>query len=83
MTNINYGRKTGRFITTPLDYKKCGKSSNYRAHLRRGQKPCERCRMAESDRGSKKDGMRDYRAEYQARKLTRMNATQSQMELAR
>lgn len=41
-----YGVKHGRFLTTELDWAKCGRMSNYYAHLRRGQKPCTPCQEA-------------------------------------
>lgn len=50
---LRYGKKTGLFIDNekyPLDWAACGTRSNFRAHLRRGQEPCAKCRLAESDR---------------------------------
>lgn len=47
---ILYGHKHGRYIRTELDFAKCGTASNYKAHLRRGQKPCRSCRQAENRR---------------------------------
>lgn len=41
-----YGAKHGRLIVAELDWAKCGTESNYRAHLRRGETPCEACRLA-------------------------------------
>lgn len=46
---IKYGIKHGRFIDNdkyPLDEAACGTLKNYRAHQRRGQKPCRRCEAA-------------------------------------
>lgn len=34
----------------PLDFAKCGTPGNYRAHLRRGEKPCGPCLGAEARR---------------------------------
>jgi hypothetical protein len=50
MTPILYGAKHGRFPAPPLDWAACGKPANYRAHLRRGEKPCGPCRKAEGVR---------------------------------
>ena len=41
-----YGRKHGRYLTTELDWAKCGTPSQYRAHYRRGEQPCRACRDA-------------------------------------
>lgn len=47
---ILYGAKHNRFITTELDFAKCGTPANYRAHLRRGEKACQACLRAEARR---------------------------------
>ena len=41
-----YGRTHNRFVRVPLDWAACGTSANYRAHLKRGETPCEPCRKA-------------------------------------
>ena len=34
----------------PIDWARCGTASQYRAHLRKGETPCEPCRKAERRR---------------------------------
>lgn len=34
----------------PIDFAKCGTPSNYRKHLREGQRPCTSCRQSENRR---------------------------------
>lgn len=44
-----YGETTGIYVDNdkhPLDWAKCGSDSNYAAHRRRGQEPCDPCRKA-------------------------------------
>jgi hypothetical protein len=48
-----YGAKYGRFIDNdvhPMDPARCGTAANVRAHQRRGQKLCRRCRVFEAAR---------------------------------
>ena len=51
--HIVYGNHTGVLIDNdkyPLDWAKCGSRANFKAHIRRGQQPCCKCRLAESSR---------------------------------
>jgi hypothetical protein len=51
--HIIYGPTTGVFIDNdkfPLDWANCGSRANFKAHIRRGQNPCGKCRFAESAR---------------------------------
>lgn len=66
----------------PLDFALCGTSGNYRAHLRRGEKPCRSCRQAESRRQKDKPSQRPSRWArekiYRARRLAERNAMTEQ-----
>lgn len=48
---ITYGPRVERYIDNekyPLDWAKCGTEANFKAHIRRGQKPCVECEKANS-----------------------------------
>jgi hypothetical protein len=47
-TYILYGAKHGRLLHSEIDWAACGTEKNYRAHLRRGQKPCQACTNAQN-----------------------------------
>lgn len=58
-------------VRSTFDFAKCGTPANYRAHLRRGEKPCRSCRQAESRRqrdrrsgGKRKEMRRDREREW-------------------
>lgn len=46
MSNTLYGRKYGLYPSRPIDLAKHGTEAGARAHWRRGEKPCEACRLA-------------------------------------
>lgn len=46
LTRIDYGAKHNRYPKTEYDFAKHGTEAGARAHWRRGEKPCEPCRLA-------------------------------------
>ncbi len=48
MSHVVYGHSTGRYVTLPLDWARCGTPAQAACHRRRGEKPCPACLDAES-----------------------------------